>query len=90
MVTLAFGVGVFAEGDLLANDHQLVAEKLGNLLAPLEEQLLEKMKPARGGILRPNVPISAKRNFANELRRRLKNGGAATVYRHSPGCGGWI
>ena len=69
MVTLAFGVGVFAEGDLLANDHQLVAEKLGNFLAPLEEQLLEKMKPAKAEFCALMCPIFAKRNFANELQR---------------------
>jgi len=38
---ITLGVYTHAESD----DHQAVAEKLGNLLAPVEEQLLAKMKP---------------------------------------------
>lgn len=39
---ITLGIYTHAESD----DHQAVAEKLGNLLAPVEEELLEKMKPA--------------------------------------------
>jgi len=38
---ITLGIYTHAESD----DHQVVAEKLGNLLAPVEEPLLAKMKP---------------------------------------------
>lgn len=38
---ITLGIYTHAESD----DHQAVAEKLGNLLAPVEERLLAKMKP---------------------------------------------